>query len=587
MKKRLLSIVLSEAMAAGMCGTGTAVTADDSAEQNEHRYRRFELGMTWDEADAYCKAQGGHLATVTSAEEQAVIEGLLESGSKNHYWLGGQLSSRKLTWITGETVEYTHWAGGQPDNYFGDEDSLVISREPVGSIIKPFDWHDLNRSGESDNSFRDLFGTDNIGFVCEWESIEQETQKEHRYHLFDLGMTWDEADAYCRAQGGHLATVTSAEEQTVIDGLLESGSKNHYWLGGQLSDRELTWITGETVEYTHWAGGQPDNYFGDEDSLVISREPVGSIIKPFDWHDLNRSGESDNSFRDLFGTDNIGFVCEWEGTEEPPQVTTEPPQVTTAAAPETTAAAATTTTAESTAAAVTTASETTAAEVPAETTTEAVTTTALPAVRSAFETIEAETADQIYGLTVQEQAEDLTVLGYISNGNYAVYQNLDFGDGAKYFSMTANASASSASGGTAELHLDSADGKLLGSIDVPLTGSTADDWLIYYPFGGEITPTEGIHDLYIIFRNDSPDYVMNADKFVFSKEPLQMLRRGDVNADGSIDLKDVTVLRRHLAGGWNVIISEANSDVNRDGSIDLKDVTTLRRYLAGGWGITL
>ena len=342
-------------------------------------------------------------------------------------------------------------------------------------------------------------------------------QNEHRYRRFELSMTWDEADAYCRAQGGHLATVTSAGEQALIEDLLESGSKNHYWLGGQLSSRELTWITGETVEYTHWAGGQPDNYFGDEDSLVISREPVGSIIKPFDWHDLNRSGESDNSFRDLFGTENIGFICEWEGTEETPQVTTEPPQVTTAAAPETTAAAATTTTAESTAAAVTTTSETTAAEVPAETTTEAVTTTALPAVRSAFETIEAETADQIYGLTVQEQAEDLTVLGYISNGNYAVYQNLDFGDGAQYFSMTANASASSASGGTAELHLDSADGKLIGSID----------------------------------------------------------------------LKDVTVLRRHLAGGWNVIISEANSDVNRDGSIDLKDVTILRRYLAGGWGITL
>ena len=261
--------------------------------------------------------------------------------------------------------------------------------------------------------------------------------------------------------------------------------------------------------------------------------------------------------------------------------------VTTAAAPETTAAAATTTTAESKAAAVTTTSETTAAAVPAETTTEAVTTTAMPAVRSAFETIEAETADQIYGLTVQEQAEDLTVLGYISNGNYAVYQNLDFGDGAEYFSMQANSSASSASGGTAELHLDSADGKLIGSIDVPLTGSTADDWLIYCPFTAEITPTEGIHDLYIVFRNDSPDYVMNVDKFVFSKEPLQIVRRGDVNADGSIDLKDVTVLRRHLAGGWNVTINEANSDVNRDGSIDLKDVTILRRYLAGGWGITL
>ena len=97
-----------------------------------------------------------------------------------------------------------------------------------------------------------------------------------------------------------------------------------------------------------------------------------------------------------------------------------------------------------------------------------------------------------------------------------------------------------------------------------------------------------MHDLYLVFRNDNPgNTMMNVDQFVFSKEAPQKAMTGDVNCDGSIDLKDVAVLRRHLAGGWNVTISEANSDVNKDGSIDLKDVTILRRYLAGGWGITL
>lgn len=62
---------------------------------------------------------------------------------------------------------------------------------------------------------------------------------------------------------------------------------------------------------------------------------------------------------------------------------------------------------------------------------------------------------------------------------------------------------------------------------------------------------------------------------------------GDVNEDGSIDLKDVVVMRRLLAGGWEITYNEAACDVNGDNSFDLKDVVYLRRYLAGGWEIKL
>ena len=61
---------------------------------------------------------------------------------------------------------------------------------------------------------------------------------------------------------------------------------------------------------------------------------------------------------------------------------------------------------------------------------------------------------------------------------------------------------------------------------------------------------------------------------------------GDVNGDSSVDLKDVTVMRRALAG-WNVTVISEAADVNKDGSFDLKDVVILRRYLAGGWGVEL
>lgn len=64
--------------------------------------------------------------------------------------------------------------------------------------------------------------------------------------------------------------------------------------------------------------------------------------------------------------------------------------------------------------------------------------------------------------------------------------------------------------------------------------------------------------------------------------------RGDVNQDGVVNLKDVTLLRRILSeGDGSVSIDSRIMDVNGDGVVNLKDITYLRRYLAGGWNIEL
>ena len=71
------------------------------------------------------------------------------------------------------------------------------------------------------------------------------------------------------------------------------------------------------------------------------------------------------------------------------------------------------------------------------------------------------------------------------------------------------------------------------------------------------------------------------------KDPQRAPMCADVNADGTVDLKDITLLTRHLAGGWDVQIEVDNADVNADGKVDLRDVVLMRRYLAGGWDVKL
>lgn len=62
---------------------------------------------------------------------------------------------------------------------------------------------------------------------------------------------------------------------------------------------------------------------------------------------------------------------------------------------------------------------------------------------------------------------------------------------------------------------------------------------------------------------------------------------GDVNNDNEIDLKDVVLIRRFIAGGWDVELDTETADVNNDNEVDLKDVVLIRRYIAGGWNVEL
>ena len=62
---------------------------------------------------------------------------------------------------------------------------------------------------------------------------------------------------------------------------------------------------------------------------------------------------------------------------------------------------------------------------------------------------------------------------------------------------------------------------------------------------------------------------------------------GDADADGEVNLKDVVLLRRWLAGGWDAEIDESAADVDGDNAVTLQDVVRITRYLAGGWDVTL
>lgn len=148
------------------------------------------------------------------------------------------------------------------------------------------------------------------------DAVAEVEFEERTYFLYDESLTWEEAKNRCVALGGHLATITSEEEQEVIEKLIQKGGRYQYWLGGTDDGTEgrWRWITDEDWEYDNWDIRQPDNGFGYEDYLQIYRKPnprVPQSVK-YTWNDITIDNVFNERELDFFNEYSIGFICEIE-----------------------------------------------------------------------------------------------------------------------------------------------------------------------------------------------------------------------------------------------------------------------------------
>lgn len=93
------------------------------------------------------------------------------------------------------------------------------------------------------------------------------------YTLYDYGLTWEEAKAFCEENGGRLLEITSEQEQQIVEELLKSGTYDFYWLG--LTDVEtegtFKWESGAALSYTNWSENEPNNAGEGEDYGTLYR----------------------------------------------------------------------------------------------------------------------------------------------------------------------------------------------------------------------------------------------------------------------------------------------------------------------------
>jgi hypothetical protein len=114
-------------------------------------------------------------------------------------------------------------------------------------------------------------------------------------------ITWDAANAAAIAAGGHLATISSAGENTFVFELTVTlpgawamdsvGGNQGPWLGGRKMGFAWTWVTGEPWVYTDWAAGEPSGtYNGTAEDRLQMRGEDGSLQPRQTWNDEDNGG---------------------------------------------------------------------------------------------------------------------------------------------------------------------------------------------------------------------------------------------------------------------------------------------------------
>jgi glucosylceramidase len=88
-------------------------------------------------------------------------------------------------------------------------------------------------------------------------------------------------------------------------------------------------------------------------------------------------------------------------------------------------------------------------------------------------------------------------VGYINNGSWMHFKNVNFGSGVSNVIVR---TASAGNGGTAEFHLDSLTGTLVGTATLPVTSG----WQNWTTVSAPITGAAGVHDLYLVFKGAPP-----------------------------------------------------------------------------------
>lgn len=133
----------------------TIVVGVDVLDYEDHSFACFFGCASWEEASGQCENMGGHLAVITSQEENDALFAFTRYCGYDNVYIGYSDSEEEgnWQWVNGEESGFTNWNEGEPNAFTENEDYAVIT--DTGT------WYDGEYAPRIENGL--------IAFICEWD----------------------------------------------------------------------------------------------------------------------------------------------------------------------------------------------------------------------------------------------------------------------------------------------------------------------------------------------------------------------------------------------------------------------------------
>ncbi|KAL6100162.1 uncharacterized protein ACO6RY_01824 [Pungitius sinensis] len=192
-------------------------------------YHYVQLMKPWVEAQSYCREKFTDLATVSNPEENARMTSALQDPGSNA-WIGLLDDLKGWKWSLGDvdlSDEFMYWNTDRPD---------LKSINETCTVMRP------------DGHWADRDCTDTYSAVC------YDEKPPSKFILVTAGMTWHEAQAYCRSKYTDLASARNMSEN---EDILHSVVTDYTWIGLH-RNTWAHWSDQRPRTFTNWDQSQPN-----------------------------------------------------------------------------------------------------------------------------------------------------------------------------------------------------------------------------------------------------------------------------------------------------------------------------------------
>ena len=165
----------------------------------------------------------------------------------------------QFVWTDNTPLTYLNWSAGEPNNWQGAEDYTQFRIDGK--------WNDVGVSSLMSGIIEVPIGG-NFRFF-----------NKHEYRIDNIWQNWDSVRSKVLERGGDLAAINSAAEQSFIETNLLNGPNYFIGLNDLAVEGSFVWSNQQTLGYSNWNAGEPNNWQGLED--------VAMITSTGRWNDVN------------------------------------------------------------------------------------------------------------------------------------------------------------------------------------------------------------------------------------------------------------------------------------------------------------